>query len=64
MIRALIRKKNRARHLSTLPFSNEFVNAQNAPVDFEISSAVVYGDFLSKDEGGSIIEDIKMRMKR
>jgi hypothetical protein len=51
------------RLLSTLR-SSHLVNVQNAPSDFDVDSAVVYSNFLSEDEGNSIIEDVQMRMKR
>lgn len=60
MIRTLI---GSPRLLSTLRTSN-LVNVQNAPSDFDIDSAVVYSDFLSEDEGNSIVEDVQTRMKR
>jgi hypothetical protein len=51
------------RLLSTLR-SNQLVNSRNAPPDFEISSAVVYSNFVSPEEGNSILEDVQKRMQR
>ncbi|KAI2497846.1 dioxygenase [Fragilaria crotonensis] len=51
------------RLLSTLR-SSQLVNSRNAPADFDISSAVVYSNFVSPEEGKSILEDVQKRMQR
>jgi len=40
------------------------VNAPNAPIDFNTSSAVVYNTFITSLEADLIANDIKNRMKR
>ena len=40
------------------------MNWKFAPSDFSVSSAVVYSNFISQEEGSSILEDVQERMKR
>jgi alkylated DNA repair protein alkB family protein 7 len=41
-----------------------FVDARNAPDDFDPATAVVYSDFVTETEGESLVHDIMTRMKR
>ena len=60
------RSKQVTRVLSTVTIlpDSAFVDARNAPADFDPASAVVYSDFVSESEGDSLVVDIQARMKR
>jgi alkylated DNA repair protein alkB family protein 7 len=49
---------------STARPAASFVDARNAPHDFDPASVVVYKDFVTKTEGESLVHDIMARMKR
>lgn len=55
----------RIRRLSNLPpWNSALVDARFAPTDFSPECAVVYPDFLTKEEGELLVQDIARRMKR
>ncbi len=39
-----------------------YVNLQNAPVDFDKSSVLVFPDLLSEEESGALMKDIDLRV--
>ena len=41
-----------------------YVNVKNAPLDFDVSSAVVYPNFVTDEEGKSLINESAKRLKR
>lgn len=41
-----------------------YVNVKNAPLDFDVSSAVVYPNFVTEEEGKSLINESAKRFKR
>ena len=55
---------NRPRWFGTVQPPEDLVNWKFAPSDFSVSSAVVYSNFVSQEEGSSILEDVLERMKR
>jgi len=65
-----IKQKNRlcsissTRYIHSSPPDPSLVNASDAPIDFNLSSAVVYNDFITSLEVDLIANDIKNRMKR
>lgn len=51
-------------YIHSSPPDPSLVNAPNAPIDFNTSSAVVYNTFITSLEADLIANDIKNRMKR
>jgi hypothetical protein len=63
----MIAARGGARHIrGRLYYSSctHLVNAMHGPSDFEPSSAVVYSDFVTVEEGDSLAQDVANRMKR
>jgi len=49
---------------SSMKHDTRYVNVKNAPLDFDISSAVVYPNFVTEEEGKSLINESAKRLKR
>ncbi|KAL7545003.1 hypothetical protein ACHAWF_008373 [Thalassiosira exigua] len=64
--RVLSTRKIKCRSVSTSALIHDprYVNVSNAPQGFDPSSAVVYPDFLTEDEGRSLIKEVSRRLKR
>lgn len=52
------------RLLITVAPDASFVDARNAPRDFDSASAAVYNGLITTSEGKSLAQDIAARMKR
>jgi hypothetical protein len=57
-------KRSSCRHSSGLVPDESLVDSSASPEDFTSECAVVYADFLTREEGDVLVQDISNRMKR